>query len=82
MRIHPFSAFNPGPHHDEPQSVDNPDHPMTDASNNSIHEAFKDLEESMQAIQDNASNIDGRDIKDLEMSCINYSPDKHIDSTN
>jgi hypothetical protein len=81
MRVHPFSSFNPGLHHNESQSAENPDHPMAEASN-TIHEAIKDFEESMQAIQgfgDNSNNLDGGEIKDLEMSCIDYSPQKHKD---
>jgi len=82
MRVHPFSSFNPGPQHTESQSVEHTDHPMAESSD-TIHEAIKDLEERMQAIQDfgnNSNHLDGGEIKDLEMSCIDYSPEKHEDS--
>lgn len=79
MRIHPFSSFNPGPDA-EPPSIPNTDQPMTEAS--SVDDAMKDFQETMQAIVElgssNATNVEGGEIKDLEMSCINYSPEKHL----
>ena len=82
MRVHPFSSFNPGPPHNESQSVEHTDHPMAESSD-TIQEAIKDLEERMQSIQDfgnNSNHLDGGEIKDLEMSCIDYSPEKYGDS--
>jgi hypothetical protein len=79
MRIHPFSSFNPGPDA-EPPSIPDTDHPMAEAS--SVDDAIiKDFQDTMQAIQElgtNPTNVEGGEIKDLEMSCIEYSPEKHL----
>jgi len=72
MKLPPFSSFNPGPD-PQPLSGTQPDHLLPD---NAPGTDFDMLTQTIEALAGLAAGGDGGEMKDFEMSCIDYSPRK------
>jgi hypothetical protein len=72
MKLPPFASFNAGPD-PVPDSVDPPQNVESEVTHIDVDNTFRDMFEVLKELR---VESEGKDLNELESSCIDYSPQK------